>query len=109
MNENFENKPCLDVCVFAVNHSYILWILPKNEILGLEADSLKVIPGDGSSIDENDLNEVFFNVKNHPFYNQLDFAYYLGPLDKCSIQFSFLCEKIIDISTIEKMNIQGRI
>ena len=87
----------------------ILKILPNNEILGLEADSLEVIPEDCSSTDENDLNKVFFKVTNNPCQNQLEFAYYLGPWQKCSIRFSFICEKIIDISTIEKMNIQDRI
>ena len=87
----------------------ILKILPSNELLGLEADSLEVIPGDCSSTDENDLNKVFFKVTNNPCENQLEFAYYLSPWQKCSIRFSFICEKIIDISTIEKMNIQDRI
>ena len=84
----------------------ILKILPSNELLGLEADSLEVIPEDCSSTDENDLNKVFFKVTNNPYDNQLDFEFYLGPWKKCSIRFSFLSEKIIDISTIDKMNIQ---
>ena len=99
-NQNFVSK-------FASQS--ILKILPNNEILGLEADSLEVIPEDCSSTDENDLNKVFFKVTNNPCENQLEFAYYLGPWQKCTIRFNFICEKILDISTIEKMNIQDRI
>ena len=84
----------------------ILRFITKNEILGLEADSLEVIPGQCQSTDENDLSKVFFKVTNNPRDNQLDFNYYLGPWSECSIRFSFLSEKIIDISTIEKMNVQ---
>lgn len=84
----------------------ILRFVTNNQILGLEADSLEIIPGDCSSTDENDLNKVFFKVANHPFENQLDLVYYLGPWEKCSIRFSFLCQKRIDISTIDKMNVQ---
>ena len=84
----------------------VLRVLPNNEILGFEADSLEVIPGLRSSSENNDLEKVFFKVTNNPKDNQLDFDYYLGPWETCLIRFKLLCEKIIDVSTIEKMNIK---
>ena len=100
-NQNFSTKTA---------SRSVLRLLTKNEIFGLEADSLEVISvestGDHSSTEENDLGKVFFKIVNNPCDNQLDFVYFLGPWKKCSIRFSFLCEKYIDISTIEKMNIQ---
>ena len=84
----------------------VIRLITNNEILGLEADTLEVIPEDRSSMNENDLDKVFFKVTNNPCENQLEFNYYLGTWDECSIRFSFLCEKMIDISTMEKMNIQ---
>ena len=97
INQNFVSK-------FASQS--ILRIFDNNEILGLEADSLRVIPGECSSTNETDLDKVFFKVTNNSRDNQLDFVYYLDPWQKCSIRFSFLCLKRIDISTIDKMNVQ---
>ena len=97
INQNFVSK-------FASQS--ILRIFDNNEILGLEADSLRVIPGDCSSTNETDLDKVFFKVTNNSRDNQLDFVYYLEPWQKCSIRFSFLCQKRIDISTIDKMKVQ---
>ena len=96
-NQNFVSK-------FASQS--ILRIFDNNEILGLVADSLEIIPGDCSLTNETDLDKVFFKVTNNSRDNQLDFVYYLDPWQKCSIRFSFLCQKRIDISTIDKMNVQ---
>ena len=97
INQNFVSK-------FASQS--ILRIFDNNEILGLVADSLEIIPGDCSLTNETDLDKVFFKVTNNSRDNQLDFVYYLDPWQKCSIRFSFLCQKRIDISTIDKMNVQ---
>ena len=105
-NENQNHEPNNQKFSTKTASKSIFRLLTKNEILGLEADSLEVIPEDSLSTDENDLNKVFFKVTNNPCDNQLDFEYYLGPWKKCSIRFCFLSEKIIDISTINKMNIQ---
>ena len=96
-NQNFSTK---------IASMSVLRFFAKNQILGLEADSLEVVLGDSSPTNENDLNKVFFKVTNNPRDNQLDFVYYLGPWQKCSIRFSFLCQKSIDINEIDKMNVQ---
>ena len=105
-NENQNEEPHNQNFSTRAASKSILRFITKNEILGLEADSLQIIPEDCPSTDKNDLDKVFFKVTNNPCDNQLDFEYYLGPWQKCSIRFSFLSEKIIDISTIDKMNIQ---
>ena len=105
-NENQNAEPDNQKFSTKTASKSIFRLITKNEILGLEADSLEVIPEDCSSTDENDLNKVFFKVTNNPYDNQLDLEFYLGPWKRCSIRFSFLTEKIIDISTIDKMNIQ---
>ena len=105
-NENQNDEPDNQKFSTKTASKSIFRLITKNEILGLEADSLEVIPEDCSLTDENDLNKVFFKVTNNPYDNQLDFEFYFGPWKKCSIRFSFLTEKIIDISTIDKMNIQ---
>ena len=105
-NENQSYEPDNQNFTTRTASKSILRFITKNEILGLEADSLQIIPEDCSSTDKNDFDKVFFKVTNNPCDNQLDLEYYLGPWKKCSIRFSFLSEKIIDISTIDKMNIQ---
>ena len=105
-NENQNEEPDNQNFSTRTASKSILRFITKNEILGLEADSLQIIPEDCSSTDKNDFDKVFFKVTNNPCDNQLDLEYYLGPWKKCSIRFSFLSEKIIDISTIDKMNIQ---
>ena len=98
-NENFSTKTA---------SMSVLRLITKNQILGLEADSLEVRGNWGDSLptNENDLDKIFFKVKNNPRDNQLDFVYYLVPWQKCSIRFSFLCQESIDINTINKMNVQ---
>ena len=105
-NENQSNNLDNPTFTSKAASKSILKILLNNEIFGLEADSLQVIPGELLSTDESDLDKAFFKITNNPCHNQLEFDYFLGSLKTCFIRFKFLSRKIIDISTVDKMGIQ---
>ena len=108
-NENQDNNLNDQKFISKAAFKSLLRVLPENEIFGFEADSLQVTPGELLSTEENDLDKACFKIANNPCHNQLEFDYFLGPWETCLICFKFLSKKIIDISTVEKMNIQDRI
>ena len=108
-NENQSNTLDNEMLTSKAAFKSILKILLDNEIFGLEADSLQVIPGEPSSTEENDIDKAFFKITYNTCDNQLEFDYFLVPWETCLVRFTFLSKKMIDLSTVEKMNIQDRI